>query len=247
MDLVKIGFQINANGLKDANKELDNLLAKADKLNALGNGGGQGGGSGGSGTSPRTKKLKDETNAADKMIQKQQTINQLLPYMDKGVANLGSSFWLVSKEAQSFNKFLDIMGEQDAIIKQKKQTEALVKEQEKQAKAVQSTIAQYEGLSNKSLGGGILDQIEQQNKGLEELRKQYQTEAKEANEKAESVIKAQEKQAKEQQKVLDDAEKERQKHFSKVQKDYEKQQQSIVDTQQKAIDKQVKAQNTLNK
>ena len=49
MDLVKIGFQINANGLKDANKELDNLLAKADKLNALGNGGGQGGGSGGSG------------------------------------------------------------------------------------------------------------------------------------------------------------------------------------------------------
>lgn len=246
MDLVKIGFQINANGLKDANKELDNLLAKADKLNALGNGGGQGGGSGGSGTSPRTKKLKDETNAADKMIQKQQTINQLLPYMDKGVANLASSFWLVSKEAQSFNKFLDIMGEQDAIIKQKKQTEALVKEQEKQAKAVQSTIAQYEGLSNKSLGGGILDQIEQQNKGLEELRKQYQAEAKEANEKAESVIKAQEKQAKEQQKVLDDAEKERQKHFSKVQKDYEKQQQAIVDTQQKAIDKQVKAQNTLN-
>lgn len=196
MDLVKIGFQINANGLKDANKELDNLLAKADKLNALGSGGGQGGGSGGSGTSSRTKKLKDETNAADKMIQKQQTINQLLPYMDKGVANLASSFWLVSKEAKSFNKFLDIMGEQDAIVKQKKQTEALVKEQQKQTKAVQSTIAQYEGLSNKSLGGGILDQIEQQNKGLEELRKQYQAEAKEADKKAESVIKAQEKQAK---------------------------------------------------
>ena len=247
MDLVKIGFQINANGLKDANTEVDKLLDKVDNIGTKGK-------KASSDFESSQKKVQDSvkktekvsTSASDKMIQKQQTINQLLPYMDKGVANLASSFWLVSKEAQSFNKFLDIMGEQDAIIKQKKQTEALVKEQEKQAKAVQSTIAQYEGLSNKSLGGGILDQIEQQNKGLEELRKQYQAEAKEANEKAESVIKAQEKQAKEQQKVLDDAEKERQKHFSKVQKDYEKQQQAIVDTQQKAVDKQVKAQNTLN-
>ena len=82
--------------------------------------------------------MKDETNAADKMIQKQQTINQLLPYMNKGVANLASSFLLVRKEAQSFNKFLDIMSGQDAIIKQKKQTEALVKEQEKQAKDLET-------------------------------------------------------------------------------------------------------------
>lgn len=45
----------------------------------------------------------------------------------------------------SGNKFLDIMGEQDAIIKQKKQVrKGLAKEQEKQAKAVQDTIAQYE-------------------------------------------------------------------------------------------------------
>ena len=28
MDLVKIGFQINANGLKDANTEVDKLLDK---------------------------------------------------------------------------------------------------------------------------------------------------------------------------------------------------------------------------
>lgn len=197
MDLVKIGFQINANGLKDANTEVDKLLDKVDNIGTKGK-------KASSDFESSQKKVQDSvkktekvsTSASDKMIQKQQTINQLLPYMDKGVANLASSFWLASKEAQSFNKFLDIMGEQDAIVKQKKQTEALVKEQQKQTKAVQSTIAQYEGLSNKSLSGGILDSIEQQNKGIEELRKQYQAEEKEANKKAESVTKAQEKQAK---------------------------------------------------
>ncbi len=32
MDLVKIGFQINANGLKDANTEVDKLLNRVDKI-----------------------------------------------------------------------------------------------------------------------------------------------------------------------------------------------------------------------
>lgn len=36
MDLVKIGFQINANGLKDANKEVDKLLDKVDDIGTKG-------------------------------------------------------------------------------------------------------------------------------------------------------------------------------------------------------------------
>ena len=36
MDLVKIGFQINANGLKDANKQVDDLLSKVDKIGTQG-------------------------------------------------------------------------------------------------------------------------------------------------------------------------------------------------------------------
>jgi len=36
MDLVKIGFQINANGLKDANTEVDKLLNKVDNIGAKG-------------------------------------------------------------------------------------------------------------------------------------------------------------------------------------------------------------------
>ena len=36
MDLVKIGFQINANGLKDANTEVDKLLDKVDNIGTKG-------------------------------------------------------------------------------------------------------------------------------------------------------------------------------------------------------------------
>ena len=34
MDLVKIGFQINANGLKDANTEVDKLLTKVTRVSS---------------------------------------------------------------------------------------------------------------------------------------------------------------------------------------------------------------------
>ena len=34
MDLVKIGFQINANGLKDANVEVDKLLTKVTRVSS---------------------------------------------------------------------------------------------------------------------------------------------------------------------------------------------------------------------
>ena len=34
MDLVKIGFQINANGLKDANKQVDDLLNKVTRISS---------------------------------------------------------------------------------------------------------------------------------------------------------------------------------------------------------------------
>ena len=132
MDLVKIGFQINANGLKDANTEVDKLLNKVDNIGTKGK-------KASSDFESSQKKVQDSvkktekvsTSASDKMIQKQQTINQLLPYMDKNTANLASSFWLVSKEAQSFNKYLDLLESNKAITEQKKQVEGLAKEQAK--------------------------------------------------------------------------------------------------------------------
>ena len=46
--------------------------------------------------------------------------------------------------------------------------------QNKQNKTVSETVAKYERLSSKSLGGGVLDQVDKQNKSLSDMRKYYQ-------------------------------------------------------------------------
>ena len=107
MDLVKIGFLIKADGLKDANTEVEKLLTKVDKV-------GKQGKQSATEFDNSQKKVQDSikktekvsTNASDRMIKKQEALSSLLPYLDKGTANLASSFWLVNKEVQSFNKYL---------------------------------------------------------------------------------------------------------------------------------------------
>lgn len=233
MDLVKIGFQINANGLKDANTEVDKLLNKVDNIGTKGK-------KASSDFESSQKKVKDSTqqvtkevDKTSKALEKQRIIGDYLGKgLDKTTATSIASFKQLGATVSQTNEFISNQLNNKGLEQTRKELAQLSKEQQKQqeqqAKLVQDTVTQYEKLSNKSLGGGVLDSIEQQNKGLEELKKQYRS------------------QEKEQQKALDDIETARQKHFSKVQKDYEKQQQAIVDTQQKAIDKQIKAQNTLN-
>ena len=233
MDLVKIGFQINANGLKDANTEVDKLLDKVDNIGTKGK-------KASSDFESSQKKVKDSTqqvtkevDKTSKALEKQKIIGDYLGKgLDKTTATSIASFKQLGATVSQTNEYISKQLNNKGLEQTRKELTQLGKEQQKQqeqqAKLVQDTVTQYEKLSNKSLGGGILDSIEQQNKGLEELKKQYRD------------------QEKEQQKALDDIETARQKHFSKVQKDYEKQQQAIVDTQQKAVDKQVKAQNTLN-
>lgn len=172
MDLVKIGFQINANGLKDANTEVDKLLDKVDNIGTKGK-------KASSDFESSQKKVQDSvkktekvsTSASDKMIQKQQTINQLLPYMDKNTANLASSFWLVSKEAQSFNKYLDLLESNKAITEQKKQVEGLAKEQAK-ASASEEVARQKRLLADQNYYQKVQEQARKTaNKELESLQK----------------------------------------------------------------------------
>ena len=172
MDLVKIGFQINANGLKDANTEVDKLLDKVDNIGTKGK-------KASSDFESSQKKVQDSvkktekvsTSASDKMIQKQQTINQLLPYMDKNTANLASSFWLVSKEAQSFNKYLDLLESNKAITQQKKQVEGLAKEQAK-ASASEEVARQKRLLADQNYYQNVQEQARKTtNKELESLQK----------------------------------------------------------------------------
>jgi len=218
MDLVKIGFQINANGLKDANTEVDKLLDKVDNIGTKGK-------KASSDFESSQKKVKDSTqqvtkevDKTSKALEKQKIIGDYLGKgLDKTTATSIASFKQLGATVSQTNEYISNQLNNKGLEQTRKDLAQLSKEQQKQqeqqAKLVQDTVTQYEKLSNKSLGGGILDSIEQQNKGLEELKKQYRDQEKEAKKKADA-----------EQKILDDAEKAR----------------------QKAIDKQVKAQNTLN-
>ena len=127
MDLVHIGYKIDATGIQEANKQVDALLSKTDKLNRTNVK------VGGTGFSQTTKSVKDTSSSLDRMIERQKTLSSLLPYMDKSMANLSSTFWMASKEVNSFNKYLDVLDNKKAILDQKKQAEALAQAQAKAA------------------------------------------------------------------------------------------------------------------
>lgn len=258
MDLVKIGFQINANGLKDANTEVNKLLDKVDDIGTKGK-------KASSDFESSQKKVQDSvkktekvsTSASDKMIQKQQTLNQLLPYMDKNTANLASSFWLVSKEAQSFNKYLDLLESNKAITEQKKQVEGLAKEQAK-ASASEEVARQKRLLAEQNYYQNVQEQARKTaNKELESLQKaEANAEAlrqKKLLSEQNYYLRVQEEAKKDaakekalQQKAVDDAEKARQQSLLRIQNNYIKQQEAIAKAQQKAVDKQIASQNALN-
>ena len=64
MDLVKIGFQINANGLKDANKQVDSLLGKVDQISSKGK-------KSAADFESSQKKIQGSTKATEQQINKQ--------------------------------------------------------------------------------------------------------------------------------------------------------------------------------
>ena len=88
---------------------------------------------GGTGFSQTTKSVKDTSSSLDRMIERQKTLSSLLPYMDKSMANLSSTFWMASKEVNSFNKYLDLLENNKALANQRKQAEALAQAQAKAA------------------------------------------------------------------------------------------------------------------
>lgn len=168
MDLVKIGFLIQTDGLAKANKEVDALLTKVDQLGkkpvSAGN------------TQKATAQYQAVNTAADRMIEKQKTLSQLLPYMDKQTANLASGFWLVSKEANAFNGFLDLITKNKALDLKRKEEEALAKtiantgkvQEAARQKEMQARQNEYQKSMN------LAEKARQEN--LAAVQKQYQAE-----------------------------------------------------------------------
>ena len=146
MDLVKIGFQIKADGLVKANKEIDALLAKADKLNNLGGAGG-GIGSGSGGKQRNQNNPAKEIDKTTKALEKQKIIGDYVSQgLDKSTATTLANFKQLGASTKDLNKMFAQLGNIKSLEQANKAVKDLAKAQkqaqkdiEKQEKAIEST------------------------------------------------------------------------------------------------------------
>lgn len=214
MDLVKIGFLIKADGLVKANKEIDALLAKADKLNNLGGGAGGGTGSGSGGKQRNQNKPAKEIDKTTKALEKQKIIGDYVSQgLDKSTATTLANFKQLGASTKDLNKMFAQLGNIKSLEQANKAVKDLAKAQkqaqkdiEKQEKAIEST----------------------RQKRLSAEQKEYQK----TQEQAKKSIKQQEQQL----------EASRQKKLSAEQKAYQKTQEDAKKLQQKQQDLANKAQ-----
>ena len=148
MDLVKIGFQINANGLKDANNEVDKLLNRVDKI-------GSGSKKNASDFENSQKRIKDSskstTNEVDKTtkaLERQRLIGEYLAKgLDRASATAVASFKQMGGTAAQVNTLMTSLANNKGVVQAQKDTARLTREQEAQAKALerQKLIGEYLG------------------------------------------------------------------------------------------------------
>lgn len=254
MDLVHIGFKITPDGLKEANTEVNKLLDKVDQVGTKGK-------KSASEFENSQKKVKASSEQATKGIdkttkalEKQRIIGDYLGKgLDKTTASAIASFKQLGGTASQVNTLMTSLASNKGLVQVQKDVARSAKEQEAQAKAVQSTLVQYEKLSQSSLGGGILDQIDKQNKSLSDMRKHYQgiedSQSKQNKLVAETVSKYERLSSKSLGGgILDTVEKQNKgvQDLNSHYKQLEAEQSKVVKAQQQALDKELVKQRTLN-
>ena len=133
MDLVKIGFQINANGLKDANTEVDKLLDKVDNIGTKGK-------KASSDFESSQKKVKDSTqqvakevDKTSKALEKQKIIGDYLGKgLDKTTATSIASFKQLGATVSQTNEYISNQLNNKGLEQTRKELTQLGKEQQKQ-------------------------------------------------------------------------------------------------------------------
>lgn len=254
MDLVHIGFKITPDGLKDANTEVNKLLDKVDQVGTKGK-------KSASEFENSQKKVKASSEQATKgvdkttkALEKQRIIGDYLGKgLDKTTASAIASFKQLGGTTSQVNTLMTSLASNKGFVQVQKDVARSAKEQEAQAKAVQSTLVQYEKLSQSSLGGGVLDQIDKQNKSLSDMRKHYQgiedSQSKQNKLVAETVSKYERLSSKSLGGgILDTVEKQNKgvQDLNNHYKQLEAEQSKVVKAQQQALDKELVKQKTLN-
>ena len=179
MDLVKIGFQINVNGLKDANTEVDKLLNKVDNIGTKGK-------KASSEFDNSQKKIKDSTQQASKEVdkttkalEKQKIIGDYLGKgLDKTTASIMANFQLLGAKTTDLDKMFTQLGKNKGAVELNKKVEKLQKEYNDISKA-----------SVKYLGGGILSQVGYQEQDLKNLNDQYRKAEQQVKQHGQNIYK----------------------------------------------------------
>lgn len=254
MDIVKIGFVVTADGLKTANKEVDSLLANVDKIGTKGKKAASEFETSQNKVASSSKDVTKEVDKTSRALEKQKLIGDYLGRgLDKTTASAIASFKQLGATSNQTNNFISTLLNNKGLDQTRKDLELLSKEQERQAKIVQNTIAQYEKLSSRSLGGGILDSIEKQNRSLTDMRKHYLdiegSQEKQNKISDETVAKYEKLSSRSFGKgILDQVEKQNKglQELNSYYKTLEKEQDNISKKQQAALDKEEASQKKIN-
>ena len=263
MDLVKIGFQINANGLKDANTEVDKLLNRVDKI-------GSGSKKNASDFENSQKRIKDSskstTNEIDKTtkaLERQRLIGDYLAKgLDRATATAIANFKQLGGTTSQVNDLMTALANNKGIIQaqkdvvnlarnQAKAAEDLEKSRQRRLSAVQNEylknmeLIKSEAAARKAASQKLIDDAETARQKRFTAAQKYYQQQMELLARETAARKAAT------QKSVDDAEAARQKRFADVQREYQKnmellarqtaaqkaQQQKTIDDAEKAREK----------
>jgi tape measure domain-containing protein len=199
MDLVKIGFLVKADGLKDANTQVDALLTRVDSIGTKGKKAASDFESSQKKTKDSVKKTGEEVDKTTKALERQRIIGEYLGKgLDKTTASAIASFRQLGGTTAQVNALMSSLASNKSLVQAQKDTTKLAREQiEQQQKALDDA----EKARQKRFAG----EQNQYQKNMELLSREVA---------ARKVA---------QQKVIDDEEKARQQKFASAQKYYQQQ------------------------
>lgn len=179
MDLVKIGFLIKADGLKDANTEVEKLLTKVDNIGTKGKKAATDFESSQTKVASASKKATKEVDATTKALEKQRLVGGYLAQgYNKTTASAAASLKLMGANVSQVDTLLSQIGKNEGILKLRKDTEQLYK-----------TFDNISKTSTKKMGGGILDTIGFKEQDLVNLNNQYRQLENNVKERGQAIYK----------------------------------------------------------
>ena len=130
LDLVQIGFEVQAKGLEEANQKIDRLI---DKFSRAGTASEEAANSIG-------KAQEKNSKSADNILKKQQLLGEFLPEYKKSTAGLLANFRMMENDVDKLRSLLEQVYKNDSIESYKKQQQQMIKQQEQQTAAISDTL-----------------------------------------------------------------------------------------------------------